>query len=237
MEDHITSSMNYWFPKIPKSIPVPKTKIAVTRPVDYWWGVLDKPGLLDDDWKSITNAVHDFNFPIFLRSDLASGKHRYIKSCYVENEKDIAAHVYDIIEYNAIADLPMTSLVVREYLELDWQFKAFYGELPIAPERRYFIQDGEVICHHHYWVEDSIQFPKNSTPPENWKAKLAAMNSETEEEFELLSGYASEIAQAIDGSWSVDFAKTSAGTWICIDMALAQDSYHDPSCHVFSGKN
>ena len=42
----------------------------------------------------------------------------------------------------------------------------------------------------------------------------------------LLTGYASMVARAIEGFWSVDFCKGADGQWYLIDMATGANSWH-----------
>jgi len=40
-----------------------------------------------------------------------------------------------------------TSLVFRDYIPMDSGYTAFYGEMPVNPERRYLIKMVEVVAH------------------------------------------------------------------------------------------
>jgi hypothetical protein len=92
----------------------------------------------------------------------------------------------------------------------------------VNPERRYFIKDGEVLCHHPYWFKGSIRNPS----VENWEELSDEMNSEKEEEIKLLTSYSKIIADAVKGFWSIDFCKARNGCWILIDMATGENSWH-----------
>lgn len=106
-----------------------------------------------------------------------------------------------------------------------WGFTAFRG-LPIGMERRYFVKDGQVLCHHPYWPEDAIRNPS----VDNWQDILKDLNTEGEEEIKLLTSYAEKISRAIEGYWSVDFCKDKSNSWWwLIDMAEAKESWH-PQC-------
>jgi len=137
--------------------------------------------------------------------------------------------LWEIVEFNICADvfggLDFTSFVFREYIEMESGFKAFLGELPINKERRYFIKNGKVLCHHPYWIEDSISRPSIK----NWKTVLEKLNEETEDEIELLTSYAEKVAKVLDGYWSIDFCLSKEGVWYLIDCALGKDSWH-PKC-------
>lgn len=252
------NSMNYWFPKIENlGIPMPKTIFALHKesPFDYY-GCLDGEPLPPEDEVAIALAADEVGYPLFMRSDLVSVKHEYVNTCYVRRRADLIPHLVRLIEGNALRDQPMTSIVLRKHLHLAAKFKAFRG-LPIAPERRYFVVDGEVVCHHPYWPADAIHGKRTNyagyrKPPKkwgrhtkylklpgNWRQLLAEMNRESPEEIELLSEYASKIGAVLGDMWSIDFALAfgpgnHSKRWYMIDAALAPDSYHDPACPVRS---
>jgi len=181
--------------------------------------------------KKIVPLAREIGFPCFIRTDYASGKHDYINSCYVVKEKDLPSHVYNVIESNLLADfigLPFKVLFFREFLELEFKFRAFQGKLPIAKERRYFIKDGKIQCHHPYWPVDAIEMPDN----ENYKTLLKELNQEEEQEIKLLSKYSLKVRDAlkIHDYWSIDFACGSNGIWYLIDIAIGENSFHWLDC-------
>lgn len=226
------NSMLYWYPKI-KDLPIPMPRTVIWRiPKKYypkiWWneGIVRK--MLKENENEIKKVAKKVGYPLFLRTDQASGKHGWEKTCYVESEDVLLDHAYNVIEFNMIADLlglPFKALVFREFIEMDWKFKAFHGNLPIPPERRYFIKDGKVVEHFPYWIEDAIAKGVSRNLPENWRELLAEMNRETEEEVKLLTEYAEMVAKRVEGYWSIDFCRARDGTWYLIDMAAGEDSW------------
>lgn len=221
--------MLYWYPKIKDlSIPQPKTEFVLTD--EHWWDYLDGRKFSKKDISTLKKAMAKMGYPVFMRTDLSSGKHAYLKSCYVGSRRDVEKNLFGLIEQNALRDLFFSTIIIREFIYLDYRFKAF-GGLPIAIERRYFIIDGKVACHHPYWIEDAIRFYKESKQWENtlWKRSLQELNTESEIEVTILSNYAKMIAEVLDGNWSIDFAKGKDGCWWLIDMALAEESWH-PDC-------
>ena len=226
------NSMLYWYPKI-KDLPIPMPKTIIWEiPKKYfpeiWWneGLVLK--MLEENGKEIKEIAKKIGYPLFLRTDLASGKHGWEKTCYVEKEEDLLNHAFEVIEFNMIADLvglPFRALVFREFIEMDWKFKAFYGNLPISPERRYFIKNGRVVEHFPYWIEDAIEKGVSRNLPENWRELLKEINKETEEEVKLLTKYAEMVAKRLKGYWSVDFCRARDGTWYLIDMAIGEESW------------
>lgn len=179
------SSMLFWWPKIKElGIPVPKTEIVLQK--DDWWSYLDGKRFSEDDISTLKEAIAKVGYPAFMRTDLASGKHRYLKSSYVDSSSIIESNLFQLIEQNALRDLWFSAIIVREFIYLDYRFTAFDG-LPIAPERRYFIKDGKVICHHccsedtKLLTENGFKFIKDLTQDE----RIFTLNPDTKE-IELL---------------------------------------------------
>lgn len=153
------TSMNHWLPRIEHlDVPMPKTEIPVTKGIRDWWGLLDGNDPLTEAEKQAIRdaAVKVGGYPVFMRSDLCSGKHSFERTCFVRNEDALIRQIWALVDDNCCKDLAMESIVIREYIPPAALFKAFRG-LPIAPERRYFVRDGEVICSHPYWPEDAIR--------------------------------------------------------------------------------
>lgn len=223
------NSMLYWYPRIKDlDIPQPRTVISEDKGWHFWAEFLDNPQILSDgDAKKIFMLADSIEYPLFMRTDLASAKHNFNQTCFVCAQNELKYQIPNLIDENFMHDLLFTSLVFREYIELDTKFTAFWGELPIARERRYFIKDGEILCHHPYWIEDAIRNPSIK----NWKRVLTKINNETKVEIALLSDYAKQVAEVFDGYWSVDFAHAKDGRWLLIDMALGLSSWH-PECKI-----
>lgn len=227
--------MLYWFPKIKKlKVPYPKTVIVKCEGIHDFIKFIYNPKLFPEKLLNQLKAkAKEIGYPLFLRTDHISGKHHWNKTCFVRREEDLKSHIIQLIETSELASilgLPINAFVFREFIELDWKFKAFEG-MPVAPERRYFIKDGKVICHHPYWVENSIKFwVRNYKPPENWVELLREINTETEDEITLLSKYSIAIGKVLKGYWSVDFAYAKDGTWYLIDMATGEKSWHPEDC-------
>jgi hypothetical protein len=228
------NSMLYWWPKVKDlGIPMPKTVM-----VNVDSGGIEK--VLENDFseyhvheEEIQNAVQEVGLPLFLRTDLTSGKHDWEQTCYYESGGGLLMHVYYLMDYCERADfigLSTRALVFREYIPMESSFTAFSGQMPVNSERRYFVRDGETICHHPYWIAEAVEqgAPEGSLP-ENWRELLELVNTETPEEIELLTGYAETIGKVLKGYWSVDFCKAKDGRWVFIDAAEGLASWH-PDC-------
>lgn len=235
------TSLLYWYPIIKGlSIPMPKTT-WVEIPFEVFCDYIDavetaSPTVrpkIEDYTQDIKVKAKKIGYPLFLRTDLASGKHSWDKSCYVEKEEDLFKHIWEVVEFNFTADifgLECNALVFREYIPMASQFTAFWGNLPINPERRYFIRDGKVECHHPYWTADAIEGPHLPEPSKSdWKELLDQMDEESDREIDLLTMYSGLVAKLLPGYWSVDFCKARNGEWILIDLAEGRKSWH-PEC-------
>lgn len=215
------NSLLYWLPKVEGlDIPTPKTCYIYFTDINFFTKIRDFCIMM--------------GFPVFMKTDLAAAKHDWDKSCFVRNAEEIITHLDVLMDTDEIWEpLGATSkaIVIREFLELETSFTAFDGNMPINTERRYFIDQGKVLCHHPYWPEDAFnEHPSRMARDTNWRAKLAVMNTESEQEIELLSEYARRVGKVMPEYWSVDFAKARAGKWYLIDMALGKNSYHWPNC-------
>jgi len=248
--DRGVNSLLNWFPKIKDlGIPVPRTEWVEIPPKLGWRLVVEGKKALDDFnpyLEKIKEKAEEIGYPVFIRTDQASAKHSYENACLVLREEDLLRAIRNTLEFNINADLlglPFKAIVIREFLELYWGFKAFHGNLPIAKERRYFIKDRKVLCHHPYWPPEAIEQAHSldgSKPynrylihrlPAMWREILEELNRETLEEVALLTNYSEQVAQVIEGYWSIDYALSRDGkTWYLIDMANGYQSYHDPKC-------
>jgi hypothetical protein len=120
-----------------------------------------------------------------------------------------------------------TNFIVREFLNLKSTFTAFAGYMPINKERRYFVDEGLIKCHHPYWPESAFNnHPERMANDPDWKKKLRELNREDEEEIRLLSFYSNLVTSSVRGHWSIDYAQAVDGTWYLIDMALGNNSWH-----------
>jgi len=250
------NSAMYWLPKIEQlgSIPIPKTVIVPLDVNDTFLWISNPDTAKEIYHNAIESAMAEIGtFPLFLKTDEMAGKHDWKDTCFIPDAESVYLHIHNLICVSEEVDLPVRSLLFREFLQLDSPFSFFHGQMPVAKERRYFIEQGKVICHHAYWHhsafekvfvtdDESTKFLRTfkidqplAFPTEHRQQildTLADLNTETEEEIDLLTGYATDIAQVFiaDDAWSVDFACDITGKWWCIDMAIASESYHPEEC-------
>ena len=238
------TSMLHWWPKIQGlGLPLPGTVIVeLTREecVDLWGFVTaqedehrEVEGLPVDLVDRLQGAAEWIGYPLFMRTDQASGKHEWKDTCYVEKGEDLIGHLSNLLMWHEMANLvglPWQAVVFRELLHLRSTFAAFNG-MPVAAERRYFVRDGAVICHHPYWVKEAIEQGHGLEPlPKGWKKKLWRLNCETVREATILPGLAERFSRAVEGYWSVDFAQDIGSNWWLIDAARGELSWHPDGC-------
>jgi len=222
------NSLLYWYPKI-KDLPIPQPRTEIYVIPEATLAKLMEENMENLDLVEVNKVAGRIGFPLFCRTDQASNKHFWDRASYIGKIDDMKSHIFEVISHNLCADilgLPFKALVFREYIPMASEYTAFYGSMPVSPERRYFIENGKVLCHHPYWVEEAIVNP--STP--NWRDLSRRMNTETPEEIELLTKHAELVSSMFEGFWSVDFCKAKDGRWILIDMALGEDSWHQIGC-------
>lgn len=258
------TSLLYWYPIVRDEcagIPQPRTAIVAVEPpqhgetliaactLDHEHGMNGAAEECRSRFHELLPALREaadaYGYPVFVRTDLVSGKHGWTETCYVASAERMPINAENVIYSHADAMMwdeqgEVSALVVREFLALEAQFTAFVG-MPIARERRYFISTGRVVCHHSYWIEDAVekgvQYQGAPTaPPYDWRERLAYLNDESGGEILTLVGMAEEVAHAMQQhgghEWSVDFAHTASGVWYLIDMAVAERSWH-PECPVW----
>lgn len=226
------NSMLYWWPLVKDlGIPMPKTAIVKIPHLEMGSIIGGDPKQFMKYMPEILEAIKEVGgYPVFMRSDVGSGKHEWSKTCYVPNEDQLYQHIANLIEWHEMVDiigLNYQALVFREMLPLMTSFRAFMG-FPVNKERRYFIRNGRVQCHHHYWIEGAVEEGRPTDVV--WRNKLFDLNLETREEITKLTKMAEKLSKKLKGYWSVDFAMTNGGKWYFLDAALGATSYHIPTC-------
>lgn len=233
------TSMCHWFPLVKDlGVPVPRTEIIPVglEALHKWFcdglGELEggKP-CGDPEWlPKIVEAADAFGYPLFLRTDLASGKHGWRGTCHVPAADRLKTRMFGIlyeIELQSFTGLPNVAWVLRELLEPTPGFVyAPFGEMPVGKERRYFVRDGEVECAHPYWPEEAFS---SFSEDDERRQILASLSEQRDDERELLTEYAETLAGVLPGYWSVDFYCDAAGKWWFIDAAEGHKSWH-PDC-------
>lgn len=233
-ENEKQNNLSNWFyklldlSKIHNEIKLPKTTVFPDYDINNLFLIFDGKEssefnrLISDIIKELDN----YKLPCFIRSGVSSAKHYWEKTCYLQsnNIEIVKKQVYAILEFCAIVDIPINEFVIRELLPTNPIFYAF-NKMPIAKERRYFIDKGKVIHIQPYWPPEA--FVKNyfgSQLPDNWLDILNDSNIQSEEEVELLTTLSELVGTVLPGYWSVDWLLTTNG-WYLTDMALGKNSY------------
>jgi hypothetical protein len=225
----IEDSMMLWYPKI-KNLDIPQPKTEIYEIPKNVLENLCEENMENLDMNAVKEVANRIGYPLFLRTDLASGKFFWKMSCFVEKEEDLQSHIFEVISFNqcaGVVGLPFEALVFREYIQMKNLFTAFYGEMPVNPEIRFFVENGEVLCWHWYWAMEAIKQPSVS----NWKEILEnEKKSVFGNEILWLTTDARKVSKVLDGYWSVDFCKAKNDKWILIDCARADLSWHPDDC-------
>jgi len=220
--------MSYWYPKVRDLVQTPRTELLETDVEFVHLCDGKKPDGYDAFMAHLREAVDRIGVPAFLRTGITSGKHFWRDTCHLTDPSKLAHHVYQLVEFSCIADLiglDYDVWAVREMLPTIPAFYAFNG-MPVTRERRYFVRDGEIVCHHPYWPAEAI---KGHTDEPRWADLLAALSDQPEHEVSMLGRRTRRVGEALGGAWSVDWLWTERG-WFLIDMADAGKSYHWPDC-------
>ena len=222
------NDLAFWYPKIKAVVPTPRTHVLRTE--------IELAGLIDGETpdgfdvfcQQLAFAASRVKYPAFLRTGHTSGKHSWRSTCYLAAEADIPRQVAALVEESYLVDffgLPVTTWAVREFLDGPVAFTAFNG-LPIRQERRVFVRDGEVVCHHPYWPRASIERPSDPA----WEQKLdSSVNAVSDSDLAIILTGSAAVAAVLPGAWSVDWMNTTRG-WVVIDAAEAERSFHWEGC-------
>lgn len=235
------NSLAWWFPRLPTdgSVRVPKTVImemsdAAARDVI---SIMDlrpttpEPRALNDfcDGIPVLAVEAGIKAPFFLRTAHTSGKHDWKRTCFVADADNIRAHVWALIEHSEMAGivgLPWTTFVVRELLPTEtFGVCPRYGDMPVAKEVRFFVDDGEIRCWHPYWPREALKAGGSDIG----FAAYIKLCFEPASEWPEMVRSVRAAGRALGGSWSVDMLRARDG-WYLIDMALAKNSFHWEGC-------
>jgi len=141
------SSLLYWYPKIKNlDISMPKTEIIkLTSKEIEAYGACEGDCFNLDRLETEVSKIIDskFELPVFLRTDEYSNKHFWNISCYLDDINNLHRNLFEIISGSRCAgifELPIEAICVREFIPMDTRFTAFSGDMPVNPERRYFIK-------------------------------------------------------------------------------------------------
>lgn len=256
LENYKKNCITHWFDAVKNSgVLYPETKIIETdaKLVMIPYGEYESLNKEDKDkiadfFSNIEESLKQIlTYPkAFIRSGQTSAKHNWKNTCYIDllecnslekRIKYISDHILSIVEFSEMAGivgLPTNIWVIREFLELNTVFEAFYGKMPINREYRFFADNKFVYHVQPYWPKkafkdefkdkDKVQVNESKFP--NWEKQLQEINTISKEEYEFLKEEVIKITSQLDGSWSVDMSQHKDGRWFCTDMAIASMSFH-----------
>ena len=216
--------ITFWYPRLSTlKFPTPKTIIIHTEVNLELFAYGEQVEGIDKLVDDIKSAALELGLPVFLRSGYTSNKHAWKNSCFVDNLDKLKKNIFSIAELSAVATpdrfMPCDFWVVRELLKTKPLFKFFHGEMPITKERRFFIKNGKIKCHHSYWPDDVFEGKID-------KKIITELNKLSKEDTDILTKMATYIAGMFSGLWSGGFLKTEDGKWYLTDMAIGESSYH-----------
>jgi hypothetical protein len=248
-----SNCITYWFPKLAESgAKVPRTHILhAPGELLHMCDGKDPYGYADFV-KLIEFCCSDVGYPCFFRMGDGSGKHSWKDCCWISSPADIPGHLYQTVEDQACKDLDTDIVVIREGIRTRPLFHAFWGEMPITREFRFFveieekteIEDGPPgpfgeqrkilslptyepkITHiQPYWPAEAIDGHRPDR--ENWAQLLQGVSTLSAAEHETLTALVLAAMSQFHGTegWSVDVLQDRAGEWWFTDMALAGCSY------------
>ncbi|WP_153952960.1 hypothetical protein [Halosegnis longus] len=208
------NQMQYWYNELTETdVPVPETRtVSVIESVT---------GTPTYDTDEVIDVVDELGGTAFVRSEYKASYTARQSKIPDTNPENVEYWMTEFLSTLAMQGLPVgEQLWLREWLDLDW---AGDDLDPWHPEIRAFIDDGEVLCwhlrdadelHNADEIVEDVGLSPSMNPVGSLRAWLAPDWEET------VSEYAQAVADQFEGSWSVDFVKTTDGDWYCTDMAL-----------------
>lgn len=221
--ERIVASMEFWYPRLQTvdGLNLPKTVWVGLQPDVIEEGTIHEHYWADYDTQDVRDAVQSVGGPpAFLRTDQASDIYDMEHSSKIHSvsTKEIESSVGGVIGFNATrAEVPFSSLVVREWLDIEHFFTAWDGK-KIGVEIRTFVSNGRVESWCFDWPKKHIQ-PDTDEWEDLYQKTQEKAESKVEEILPLANRVAERFADAGSGEWSVDFVLTTDGEWYCTDMA------------------
>lgn len=232
MEEDANSMLN-WYPILEDIEKVNTPETVLVDAEKFPDDIRKIPGqrqIIGYDKEEVIEAIDEVGgYPVFIRTDHASYKHKLEQVSKIYSEDELERKIHDLANHNLNLGwhgVEYKALAIREWLDIEHEFKAFWGDIPIGYEIRVFIRDGNIACKHFYWVKDSIKRANE----DNWEELWEETKLNTMEKWAEVKTQVKAVADEFDGAWSVDFAMTQDEKWYAIDMARFEDSYHPPSC-------
>ena len=147
--------------------------------------------------------LKDFSFPIFIKGNRQTNRHRR-SQCIIENLEQYNA-LRDEWKYDSI--LSWQKVAVREYVPLlEIDSESYPDQVPASYEFRFFYFEGKCMAYGPYWYLGK---------------KYSLSESELTEVLKLTDWAAEQLGAIFP---AIDVAKTASGEWIIIEVNDAQES-------------
>ena len=217
------NDISFWYPILERiGMRTPKTQLFY---IDREAGkIVD--GEQTDSFKHLVaevgQAMEEFGGKAFLRTGQTSNKHDWKDTCFIDRKSNLVNHIYRLIEFSMMADLPYTTFAVREVIDTK-PIVTTFNDMPIAREIRLFAESGKIVCSHPYWPSEAFTGKNKITEQQ----LLLLQQMPDMEELTLMAEF---VSSAFQGAWSIDFLQDTSGNWWLIDMAQAGSSYHWKGC-------
>ena len=222
-----------WAPAVASSgVSAPDT-VMVPLSFDLQEAMLDGkdiPDELQSNIDEIVKAVElmgaKHGFPVFIKTSFVSHKHDWVNTCCLgtADRETVIKHMENIVGFQGFSDYMVSpSLLIRQMLETDAEFHAFYGKMPVTQEFRFFASKGKVEGYQPYWPERSIE----NASVTDWAERLKKISTLGPRDQARLIDMAANVTRRLEGEWSVDFLKDRHGKWWLIDMAEGARSYRN----------
>src|SRR6267378_5364259 len=214
-------SAKFWFPKL--NATWLRTEMPSTVFLDYNEALLESSlyGMPTPEYERLYYAVRDAvegEYPVFLRTDLTSAKHKGKSGCRLDNETGLNQLLLTLLSHAHLKSyhqkIKSSAIMVRPWIDLSHQRTAF-GGLPIGNEFRIFADQKGVQCVHHYWPQEALvdHMDDGSAPP-TWTGGWPSSWIRTD----VLDAAVMAAKTMGAGKWSVDFAADVSGKFWVLDM-------------------
>jgi len=218
--------LSYWYPQLDSRIPTPDTEIIPSESLDNYSSKIGlelsesemkeviPPDLLED----VRSAYRNLNAKkVHLRSDWKSSIFTDDREVLWSSEiTHILEELHHLRTSLIMSRFPATSIVLRDYLDLEPLYVSSYGP-DIYSEVRFIIEEG-TVCNGFVDIHKSDFVGASNTTQEE---VVQTVQTKLESDYDLLEKYANYAAQSLpESSWSIDFVEDSAGDWYCVDMSL-----------------
>lgn len=213
------ASMEFWYPRLLEvdNLRVPETEWVDLESAKVHEGTIHEMYSADYELEELVNAIETLGGPpVFLRTDMASNGLDYGGACIESLEEEEVREVAgNVLNFNiTLAEVPFSSLVVREWIDII-SFGAEFGV-----EVRVFVENGEVDRWGFYWPEDDVECSR-----ETYERTKRIAEERGPDVLDMANRVADRFDEVdvVDG-WSVDFILSSEDNWYCTDMAPANMS-------------